>query len=406
MIHFRSFLTEAEGKNLHLEHLEDAIINDGSSGFVQAVNFAESILEMLSGSGGGNYNITVKWDGAPAIFAGTNPENGKFFVGTKSIFNVNPKINYTNADIDRNHGGAVADKLKVCLKNLKKLGITGIMQGDLMFTKGDLESQKIQGETYITFTPNTITYAVPSQSDFAKKLVRAEMGIVWHTEYSGKTMNSLRASFGANTSKLKQTPSVWFDNADFKDASGAATFSGAEVKAIQGMIKRLKGIGDRKTLSTIDSLLQGPIRDDLKIFYNAQVRGGEVGAPSALYGMFKEYIEKKHQAGIDKLKTEKAKARKTEEMKRVISFIQSNNRGLLRLFMIHRELTNIKMVIVRKIESVKSIGMFLRTDNGFEVTAPEGFVAIDRLSKSAFKLVDRMTFSRANFNAAKNWEKG
>ena len=361
---------------------------------------------MLSGNAGSKYGITVKWDGAPAVFAGTNPENGKFFVGTKSIFNATPKINYTDADIDRNHGGALADKLKVSLKNLKKIGISGIIQGDLMFTKGDLTSQKIGEETYITFTPNTITYAVPAQSDFAKKLVRAEMGIVWHTTYSGKTMSDLKASFGADTSSLKQTSSVWFDNADFKDESGVATFTATESKAIAKMISSLKALGDRKTLSTIDSFLTGPMQTDIKVFYNSLIRGGEVGTPSDLYRMFKEFVEKKHQSGIDKVKTDKAKERKTQEMKNAIAFIQRNNRAILRLFAIHRQITDIKMVIVRKIESVKNIGMFLRTDNGYEVTAPEGFVAIDRLGKSAFKLVDRLTFSRANFNAAKNWEKG
>jgi len=404
MIDFKSFLTEE--KNLHLEHLEDSIINDGSRGFRDAINFVSEIVSMLSGNSSGKYGITVKWDGAPAVFAGTNPENGRFFVGTKSIFNATPKINYTNADIDNNHGGALADKLKVCLKNLPKIGINGIIQGDLMFTKGDLVSQKIDNETYVTFTPNTITYAVPAQSDFAKKLVRAEMGIVWHTTYSGKTMDGLKASFGADTSSMRQTSSVWFDNADFKDESGVATFTTAETKQLKTMIANLKSLGDRSTLSAIDSLVSGPIQADLKIFYNSLIRGGEVGTPSVLYNMFKEYIEKKYQTAIDKLKTDRAKERKMSEMNSVLSFIRSNNRAILRLFAIHRDLTNIKMVIVRKIESVKSIGMFLRTDDGYEVTAPEGFVAIDRLGKSAFKLVDRLTFSRANFNAAKNWEKG
>ena len=119
MFSFKGFTTTE--RNTHLEHLEDDIINRGTKGGQNAINFLKSIRNMLAGSSGKKVNMTVKWDGAPAIICGTNPENGKFFVGTKSVFNKNPKINYTNADIDDNHSGGLADKLKVALKYLPKL---------------------------------------------------------------------------------------------------------------------------------------------------------------------------------------------------------------------------------------------------------------------------------------------
>ncbi len=142
---FNTFLLN-ESKNLHMEHLEDSIFNDGSSGGINALKFAESILDMLSGNTSSSFNVTVKWDGAPAVFCGINPENKKFFVGTKSVFNKTPKINYTNADIDANHGHSkgLSDTLKVALANLKLLGIKDILQGDVMFTKGKTSTQKIR----------------------------------------------------------------------------------------------------------------------------------------------------------------------------------------------------------------------------------------------------------------------
>ena len=173
MFSFKGFITS--DKNTHLEHLEDDIINRGSDGGRNAINFLKSVRNMLAGSSSGRVNMSVKWDGAPAIICGINPENGKFFVGTKSVFNVTPKINYTPADIRRNHSGPVADKLNVCLRELKRLGITGIYQGDLLFTKGDLKSAAIDGEKMITFTPNTITYAVPSNSSIGKRIARARL---------------------------------------------------------------------------------------------------------------------------------------------------------------------------------------------------------------------------------------
>ena len=108
MFSFKGFQTQ--DKNTHLEHLEDDIINRGAVGGENAVNFLKAVRNMLAGSGKGT-NMTVKWDGAPAIICGVNPENGKFFVGTKSVFNKTPKINYTSRDIARNHSGVVADKL-------------------------------------------------------------------------------------------------------------------------------------------------------------------------------------------------------------------------------------------------------------------------------------------------------
>ena len=93
MFSFKGFFTHE--KNTHLEHLEDDIINRCSKGGVNAINFLNSVRNMLAGNIGGKLNMSVKWDGAPAVFCGTNPENGKFFVGTKSVFNKTPKINYT-----------------------------------------------------------------------------------------------------------------------------------------------------------------------------------------------------------------------------------------------------------------------------------------------------------------------
>ena len=75
-----------EDKNTHLEHLEDDIINNGHDGGKNAIAFLEALNEMLSGHSKKSVDVSVKWDGAPAIFAGPSPENGKFFVGTKSFW--------------------------------------------------------------------------------------------------------------------------------------------------------------------------------------------------------------------------------------------------------------------------------------------------------------------------------
>jgi len=403
---FRQYTTLTESKNLHMEHLEDAVFNEGTNGVLDAIRFLESVSDMLSGSGKGKSNLTVKWDGAPAVFAGTHPETKKFFVGTKSIFNKEPKINYTNSDIDKNHGHAagLADKLKVSLKHLKGLNIKGIIQGDILFTSGDTTTETIDGEEYITFRPNTITYAVATNSDVAKQVKAAKIGVVWHTKYTGKDMESMKASFNPNVSALTKNKSVWSQDADFRDVHGTANFNQNETKEMTKLINRVKG-SFKKAGRFIDELAKNSlIIAELKIYGNAKVKEGSTNMSAE---EFTKRMDNKMQASIDKLspKSVAAKKRKESEKTKILGYITKNSRKLDSVFALHAALTTAKIKILRQLQKVKSIGTFIKTDDGYEVTAPEGFVAIDKTNK-ALKLVDRLEFSRQNFTAAKNWVKG
>ena len=273
MFSFNGFLTEA--KNLHLEHLEDEILNNGVIGTRDSINFLRSLRDMLAGNVKSSVNVTVKWDGAPAIFAGINPENGQFFVGTKGVFNKNAKINYTSEDIDRNHpSSGLNNKLKVALTELSKLGITEVLQGDMMFTQEDLKKESIDGKQYITFQPNTIVYAIPMES--ASRILKSSMGIVFHTTYSGKTMEDMSASFNVNLRGLSKNSGVWFSDANYKDTSGTINFNKEETKKITSI---LSDAG--KTFRKLDSNVLSMISEDeeiktlIKTFNNTKVRAGE-----------------------------------------------------------------------------------------------------------------------------------
>ena len=212
------------GKNLHLEHIEDEILNYGITGGRASINFIQSLRDMFAGASRSSINMTVKWDGAPAIFAGIDPEDGKFFVGKKSVFNVEPQLYKTNADIDKYTSGDLNAKFKVALQEFPKLGIKGVLQGDLMFTD-DVESQTIDGVKYFTFQPNTIVYAAAQDSELGQQIKSARIGVVWHTTYTGNELQSMKASFGADISKLKRVRTVWVDDASYRDVSGRATFT-------------------------------------------------------------------------------------------------------------------------------------------------------------------------------------
>jgi len=407
MFSFKGFITSE--KNTHLEHLEDDIINRGSDGGRNAVNFLKSVRNMLAGSAGGRVNMSVKWDGAPAIICGINPENGKFFVGTKSVFNVTPKINYTSSDIARNHSGPVADKLNVCLREIKRLGIKGIYQGDLLFTKGDLKSAAIDGEKMITFTPNTITYAVPVNSSIGKRIARARLGIVFHTYYTGKNMKSLSAGFGTVSGKSGSS-AVFLASAGYTDTSGSSTFTSSELSSFDSLIRMAEGSLAKAaplldTMKSNDSLSVG---FRLKSFFNYYIKnskGNSMAKVKVLQDMFREYYEQILRAEIDARKTESGKQKYKDALKTNLQFIDRNKSALYFAIASHVSLGNAKNFLIQKLSQIQSIGHFIRTSSGYRVTNPEGFVAVDRKA-GAVKLVDRLEFSRANFTIAKDWVKG
>ena len=408
-MNFTEYLTEGkEGKNVHLEHIEDEVLNFGVSGARSAINFLQSLRNMLAGNAESKVNVTTKWDGAPAIFAGINPENGKFFVGTKGVFNVNPKLNYTDEDIDNNHPTeGLNQKLKVALRYLPKLGIKGVLQGDMMFTKGDIKKQVIDGDSYITFQPNTIVYAVPSDIKLARSMLDAQIGVVFHTSYTGKKMQDMKASFNVDLGGLTNTKDVWFRDASFVDTSGSATFTEEETKQLTTILS-LAG----RTFQSISSMTLNRISTNeviktyIKTFNNAKVREGKKITNTNQHTLeLIRWVEAKLNKDIADVKKEETKRKRIAAKTEIMRFFRQNAAQLRSIFDLQNLLVDAKLMIVRKLETVKSIGTFVKTDSGFKVTAPEGFVAVSKLTGGAVKLVDRLEFSQANFNAAKNWDK-
>ena len=408
-MNFTEYLIEGkEGKNLHLEHIEDQVLNRGVAGAREAINFLQSLRNMLAGHADTKMNITTKWDGAPAVFAGTNPENGKFFVGTKGIFAKNAKLNYTDDDIDRNHPSeGLNAKLKMALRYLPKLGIKGILQGDMMFTKGDLKKETIDGESYITFQPNTIVYAVPTSSKLAQMMMAAQVGIVFHTSYTGQKMEDMKASFNIDIGRLATTKDVWFRDASFTDASGTATFTEEETKQITTILS-LAG----RTFQTIPALTLNRISSSdtileyIKTFNNTKVREGKKITDTRAHTLeLVRFVEAKLNKEIASVKREDTKRKKAAEKTEIMRFFRSSAMSLKTIFDLQNLLVDAKLMIIRKLETIKSIGTFIRTDDGFRITAPEGFVAVSKTTGGALKLVDRLEFSQANFTAAKNWSK-
>ena len=400
------------GKNLHLEHIEDEILNYGITGGRASINFVQSLRNMFAGESRSSINMTVKWDGAPAVFAGIDPADGKFFVGKKSVFNVEPQLYKTDADVDKYTSGDLNKKLKVALSEFSKLGIKGVLQGDLMFTD-DVSTDTIDGKKYYTFQPNTIVYAVDVDSDFGSQIKKAKIGVVWHTTYTGKELQDMKASFGVNISGLKDVSSVWMDDATFKDVSGSATMTEKETADITAELsiagKTFQKINSSmltKFLNLQDSFTGAMVSAGLKTYNNTKVREGKpINNPRAHAQGYVKYVGDKYAAKVKDSKSKAGKDKYKNLQKEYTREVNKHVKNLTEIITFQNAIVKAKMLIVKKLNRVRSIGTFIKTSNGFKVSNPEGYVAIDRVSGNAVKLVDRMEFSFNNFTAIKAWDK-
>ena len=403
-----------EEKNTHLEHLEDDIINNGADGGDNAINFLSSIKNMLQAKTDKKVNIRVNWDGAPAIVCGINPENGKFFVGTKSVFNKTPKINYTIQDIKNNHTGELVNILRECLEYLSVLNIKGIIQGDLLFKSNSKKKTSYKGgdgknESMISFTPNTITYMVPEKSDIGKRINRAKLGIIFHTTYKGSKMEKLSAKFGADVSKLRNSPNVFFDDASYKNVSGSATMTIGDGEAFEKILNMARG-SLKKSRGLLNRL---PVEDNplsigvaMKTYLNSFIRAGtDLPSTKDTASKFEDFYSERTQKEIDRVKTEKSKEKYKAIQDNGLKFINGNKEEIYFAMATYKTLQRAKKILIDKLNMAKSIGTFVKDGTGLKTTNPEGYVAVDSKGK-AVKLVDRLEFSVQNFTISKNWDKG
>ena len=387
-------LEEATKANTHLTHLEELVLTQGERGYDIARGFLSDLLSHLQGKSKRKVNTSVKWDGAPAIFAGKHPETGKFFVGTKSIFNKEPKINYTDADVEMNHGHApgLADKLKKALKYLPKLGIKGILQGDFMFDSSSLQPMMEGGAKYLTFKPNTIRYAVEANSEFGKEIGNSVFGIVFHTGYAD--LNS-PPQYNISVKNLNKVPGVWVDDAVFTDTTGTVTLDVDEAKQIKDMIK---------TADKIKVNYKDLPSDLLNIYTNSEIQRGKfLEDAEASFRGFLDWFSNRKDKQVAKLKSQAGKQRATEAFNKKLAEIKAQEKDIVNLFKVSRLLSQAKQIFVTKYNNaVYNTKHFLDNEDGtLKVTAPEGYVAVSRAG-DAVKLVDRLEFSRANFSGGQS----
>lgn len=410
MLSYKAFLAESKDVVSHLEHAEDFVLNDGVDGTRQVINYMRNVRDTLAGKTKGKINATVKYDGAPSIFAGIDPTDGKFFVAKKGIFNKNPKVYKTEAEVRADTSGELADKLSDALRYLPKLGIKGIVQGDFMYSHSDLKKVTIMGEDYLTFHPNTIVYAVPLKSALARQILQSKIGIVWHTRYHGKDFTSLKAEGGTAISKtLKHTKDVWHDDVLIKDLSGTVTMTAVETDEVTDILSELGTQFQRMVPSVLNDLSANPeLLILMKTYNNTKIRSGE-GFPEPaehVRGMI-EWITARLKKDEDEKKTEKGKEASRIKRRLIMQYFTRHDPAeLARVFYMINLIIKAKGVLIDKLNRINGIHTFLKTKDGYQVTGQEGYVITDHLGKNAMKLVDRLEFSAANFSPqfVKGWQ--
>lgn len=402
---FKDFITEQ--KNTHMTHIEDKVIYGGVNGTRQAILALRSLRDMLQGKHDGA--VSVKWDGAPAVFAGQDPRDGRFFVAKKGIFNKNPKVYKTDEEIDADTSGDLAAKLKAALKYLPELGIKGVVQGDFLFSQDDLEEQVIDGQKFLTFHPNTIVYAVPVDSQAARTIRRAKIGIVWHTTYTGNTFESMKASYGVDVSRFRQSTNVWSQDAMLRDLT-RATMSKQDTETVNEYLSQAGKLFNQISGTTLRDLERnGDLAQHIETFNNSYVRAGTVITDTRAHvANLIKWIRDKYQKEIDSRKTPAGKATVSKKLEELLNFFSEENKAsLVKMFDLQKVIVLAKLKLINTLNKLHSIDTFVRTKNGFKVTGAEGYVAIDKLGGDAVKIVDRMEFSFNNFSPdiLKGWDK-
>jgi len=405
MLEYKDYfpLYEAAGPNKHLTHLEELILTNGKDGATRAIQYLQALTEVLDSGTPKAVNTTVKYDGAPAVIVGVDP-NGNFFVGSKSVFAKVPKMNYSINDIKQNHSHApgLVDKLIQTFVHFKGVNFTSTYQGDFLFDDEIKELNTIDGEEHVIFKPNTIVYAVPTNSEEGQKIVKAKVGVVFHTEYDVNLDEQgvprfTTKKFGVDVTNINPGPDVYVKDAYFESDAGYVTLTDEETNLVTSYINSAN-----QALSNIDfDAASEKMLSNINTYINTEIRGGEfLGDNAVSFQNFVEWFTGRINKQISTLKSDAGIARATKAKDTLLSLVEAAKEDILNIFEFQKAIKQAKDIFIQKYNNMMqgvSMKHYLFEPNGdLVVTEPEGYVAIDATG-NAVKFVDRLEFSRANF---------
>lgn len=392
----------------HLEHLEDEMLNYGIEGCEAAVSFLKELKKMLGHQESTGF-MQTKWDGAPSVVCGVDPLSGVFFVGTKSVFNkTEPKMCATEKSVDAYYEGDLAEKLKYSLRYFSKLGINGVIQGDLLFTDSTRNTETVDGERLYTFRPNTITYGIPVDHDIGKEIGRAKIGVVFHTHYTGDSLAEMQARAGAPINTFNKIPEVAVINND--TPMNRVGFSSVEMRTFDAKIRKIERMS-QLCGDFLDDLVSNfgttgdakfHISSYLKQFFNSEIKNAR--SITNIDETVNELVNFYH----DKMSKELAKIKTADNLTKKRNLVYKSENYLLdnvykfkTMIALYKELQSVKQMVIDKLDHLEEFRTFVQTDNGYKVTTPEGYVL--HKDGSMIKFVNRLEFAYNNFTLQKQW---
>jgi len=388
----------------HLEHLEDEMLNYGTDGCKAAVSFLKELRKMLGHQESGGF-MQTKWDGAPSVICGTDPELGFFFVGTKSVFNkTEPKICYSEEDVDEYYSGDLAEKLKFSHRYFSQLGIKGVIQGDLLFTS-DLKTETVDGERLYTFRPNTITYGIPVDHPIGKAAKTAKIGVVFHTHYTGNILAEMQARAGADITG--SSDALVIKNDTPMDRVG---FSQQELQRFDRHVQKIERMCSIAG-SFLDDLVSNMgskgdakfhISTFIKQFFNSEVKAGVqiTNVDETIFALINFYDDKM-QKELGKIKTVANRTKKCALVYESENYLLDNVYNFKVMIALYKEIQTLKQMVIDKLDHLEEFRTYVQTENGYKVTTPEGYVL--HKDGSMIKFVNRFEFAFNNFTLQKQW---
>lgn len=406
---FLEFFEEIEGAVKHIDHLEENIINKGADGVVEALEYIDKAIEYFVSET--DYKISTKFDGSPAIVGGKDP-SGKFFVASKSAFAKNPKINYTAEDIDRNHSNSpgLAEKLKLALQYLPSLNLKGIYQMDYMFDDQIKQIEKpatIDGiqnnNSFISFQPNTIKYAVSPDSPYGNEIQNSKIGVAIHIQY--EVVNGILRvkKYTTSSSEFSRSKDVFVFNVLIdKQANPNHRILNMLLKDVDKKKAQIKGL-----LKGIDFATIQKYAIEIKTYINSEIRSGKfLDNTSISTQQFLQYMAGRFQKELNALKSEAGKLRKQAQLQATITELKKIKKSIKSVFDITKIIATLKNNLVKIFNEMTKnsyLGTYMDKGNGnWKTTSPEGF-AVSKTTggPDITKFVNRQEFSAANFQTGK-----
>lgn len=390
---FSGYVNAPDSKAVtHLPHLEDLVLQPG--GAAKAFAILSELGKVLEGEKPMPSGVSVKWDGSPAIVFGHDPNDGRFFVSTKSAFAKNPKLAKSAADIDAMFPESIRNILHTCFRELPAICPNGMYQGDFLFDAVGVKTVADKGVAVaVSFAPNVVEYSVPYESPMGQAVRNAAMGIVLHTKLSITPDSEwlLEPMTDADYAKLPTTPRVlvvsslyaYTPDCDF-DVHEKLDWS-LVMDALQAHVSLFVN-----TPSKVYDDITGPLKSLLPQFINAKVRDGQMPTTrsfvSEFYHWLTEYARKKSET----LSTTDGKLRMLARFNAVGQNMLVNVGAWQDFWRVWLGIVEAKECLLSKLRGPAWCDSTIEGKPGVE-----GFVYAVNPALSV-KLINRMQFSRTN----------